>query len=85
MPVKSSSEKSWTRLVSIGFELAAAIGGFTLVGYWWDRHFGSTPWGVLTGALLGLVGGMYNLVRQSLLATRNAGGETKKTNGDGER
>ena len=62
---------SWTRLAGIGFELVAAVGAFMLVGYWWDRHFGTAPKGMLVGAALGLIGGMYNLIRQSLLATRN--------------
>ncbi len=61
----------WTRLAGIGFELVAAVGAFMLVGFWWDRHFGTAPKGMLVGAVLGLVGGMYNLIRQSLLATRN--------------
>jgi F0F1-type ATP synthase assembly protein I len=64
---------SWTRLSGIGFELAAAVAGFTLTGYWWDRHFGTGPWGVLTGAVLGLVGGMYNLIRKSLRITKKDG------------
>jgi F0F1-type ATP synthase assembly protein I len=63
---------SWLQLTSIGFELAAAVLGFSLLGWWVDRHFGTHPWGVLGGALLGLVGGMYNLVRESLWATRQA-------------
>jgi F0F1-type ATP synthase assembly protein I len=78
---KAKTDSSWVRLTSIGFELAAAIAGFTLAGYWWDRHFGTSPWGTLTGVILGLVGGMYNLIRQSLLASRNMGsgtGTTKK-------
>lgn len=58
------------QLASIGVELAAAVLGFTLLGWWVDHHFGTHPWGVLVGALLGLVGGMYNLVRESLWATR---------------
>lgn len=64
--------RPWLRLANAGFELAAAIGGFVLVGYWVDRHFGVGPWGVLTGALLGLVGGMYNLVKGALVASREA-------------
>lgn len=60
------------RLANAGFELAAAIGGFTLVGYWIDRHYETGPWGVLTGALLGLVGGLYNLIRASLTAASEA-------------
>jgi F0F1-type ATP synthase assembly protein I len=73
----------WMRLSGLGIELVAAIGGFTLAGYFWDRYFGTGPWGLLTGAILGLVGGMYNLIRQSLSATRQSGRGT--TNGDGEK
>lgn len=60
------------QLASIGIELAAAVLGFSLLGWWVDRHFGTHPWGALGGALLGLVGGMYNLVRESLWAARQA-------------
>lgn len=65
-----SGQSGWARLAGMGFELVAAVGGLTLVGYWWDRHFGTAPKGLLVGAVLGLIGGMYNLIRQSLLATR---------------
>jgi ATP synthase protein I len=63
---------SWLRFSGIGFEFAAAVAGFTLVGYWIDRHFGSGPWGLLVGMGLGLVGGTYNLIRSALAATREA-------------
>lgn len=76
---------SWTRLAGMGFELVAAVGAFVLVGYWWDRHFGTGPKGVITGAVLGLIGGMYNLIRQSLLATREAAGGSDTTDGDKKR
>ncbi|HEX7183774.1 MAG TPA: AtpZ/AtpI family protein [Thermoanaerobaculia bacterium] len=76
----SKQRASWVRLSGIGFELVAAVAGFTLIGYWWDRHFQTEPWGLLVGALLGLVGGMYNLIRQSLLASREAGSGPKTTN-----
>jgi F0F1-type ATP synthase assembly protein I len=83
LPEEPKPSSDWSRLSSIGFELAAAVGGFIFVGYLWDRHFGSRPWGTLIGAVLGLTGGMYNLIRQTLMATRDAGTRTK--NGDGER
>jgi F0F1-type ATP synthase assembly protein I len=76
---------SWTRLAGIGFELVAAVGTFILVGYWWDRHFGTGPKGVVVGAVLGLIGGMYNLIRQSLLATREVAGGPETTDGDTKR
>ena len=78
-------QASWTKLSGIGIELAAAVAGFTLVGYWWDRHFHTQPWGLLIGIALGLVGGMYNLIRQSLIASREAASSSKTTDGDKRR
>ena len=78
-------QASWTKLSGIGIELAAAVAGFTLVGYWWDRHFHTQPWGLLIGIALGLVGGMYNLIRQSLIASREAASGPKTTDGDKRR
>ena len=75
----------WQALSGIGFELVAAVAGFTLIGYWWDRHFGSRPWGLLTGAVLGLIGGMYNLIRQSLSAFKGEGDGGKTSDGDPKR
>jgi F0F1-type ATP synthase assembly protein I len=84
MPEKQKS-RSLGALSGIGFELAAAVAGFTLAGYFWDRHFGSSPWGVLIGAALGVIGGTYNMIRQSLSITREPSSENKKPSGDGER
>jgi F0F1-type ATP synthase assembly protein I len=69
-------------LAGIGFELVAAVGAFVLVGYWWDRHFGTGSNGVIVGAVLGVIGGMYNLIRQSLSATREAAGGSDTSDGD---
>ncbi len=66
---------SWIRHAGIGLELAGAVAGFALLGYWIDRHFGSKPWGLVVGLVLGLVGGLYNLVRESLAASREARAE----------
>jgi F0F1-type ATP synthase assembly protein I len=85
MPEKLKQESSWIQLSGIGFELVGAVVGFTLVGYWWDRHFGTGPWALVTGIALGLVGGMYNLIRKSLLASKEAGSGPKNTNGDTKR
>jgi F0F1-type ATP synthase assembly protein I len=52
-------------MAGLGFELAAAVAGFAMVGYWVGRHYGNPALGLLIGSLLGLVGGMYNLIRAS--------------------
>lgn len=54
------------RLAGVGLEFAAAVAGLTLLGAWIDRHYGSTPWGVLIGAGIGVIGGTYNLIRQAI-------------------
>jgi F0F1-type ATP synthase assembly protein I len=59
------------RLSGAGFELAAGVAGFVLLGLWFDRRFGTKPWGILSGALLGIVGGSYNLIRVALLSAPN--------------
>lgn len=84
MPEEQKSTSSWVRLSGIGVELLAAIAGFTLIGYWLDRKFDTEPWGLLIGALLGVIGGMYNVIRQALRATREAGSGHKTTDGDGK-
>jgi ATP synthase protein I len=79
MPVKDKQLPGWVRHAGIGLELAGAVAGFALVGYWIDRHFGSKPWGLVIGLVLGMVGGLYNLVRESLEATREARAEDQAT------
>jgi F0F1-type ATP synthase assembly protein I len=64
--------RPWMRLAGVGFELAAAVGGFALVGHFIDRWKDSHPKGLLIGAVLGLIGGMYNLIKASLAANRDA-------------
>jgi len=78
----SKQRAGWVKLSGIGIELAAAVAGFTLLGTWWDRHHGTAPWGLLIGLGLGLVGGVYNLIRQSLVASKEAGRSPQTTNDD---
>ena len=67
----------WTRHSGIGVEFAAAVAGLALLGYWIDAHYGTGPWGVLIGAALGLIGGTYNLIRQSMAAFRQLDQEAR--------
>jgi F0F1-type ATP synthase assembly protein I len=52
------------RLAGAGLELAATLVGACLLGYWIDRRFGTDPWGLLICAGIGIVGGLYNLIRR---------------------
>lgn len=68
MPEPKRDRPSWIRYSGLGIELAAAFLGFALLGYWVDHHYETEPWGLLIGAVLGLIGGMYNMVREALAA-----------------
>jgi F0F1-type ATP synthase assembly protein I len=66
------SKRTVTGLAGLGFELAAAVGGFAFVGYWIGKHYGNPALGLLIGSLLGLVGGMYNVIRATLASQRGS-------------
>lgn len=51
-------------------ELAAAVVGCTLLGLWIDRRYDTEPWGVLIAGMVGIVGGLYNFVREASRAAR---------------
>src|SRR5438128_1402864 len=76
------------RLAGLGVELAAAVVGGSLLGYWIDRRFGTAPLWLLICAGIGVIGGLYNLIRQALKETgsvnRNAArDQSRRTSGDG--
>lgn len=62
-PSKEGSNSALAVALSVGWELAS----FSLLGvglgYWFDGHFESSPWGTLVGALFGIVIGLYRLIR----------------------
>jgi len=70
---------NWVRWSGIGVEVVGAVIGLTFVGYCIDDRYGCRPWGVLIGAGLGLIGGMYNLIRESLAAVKES--ENQSTTG----
>lgn len=75
MANKDRGRPTWVRFSGIGVEFAGVVIGFTLIGLWIDRHYDKSPWGVVIGASLGLIGGMYNLIRESLKASKDAAAE----------
>jgi F0F1-type ATP synthase assembly protein I len=79
-----SKRRASTRLAGLGFELAAAVAGFALVGYWVGKYYGNPALGLLIGSLLGLVGGMYNLFRTTLASQRRLTDQEQKTDSDSD-
>lgn len=51
------------RVLSLGIELAAAIGGLGWLGDWLDRRWQTNHWLLFSGILLGTVGGCWNIYK----------------------
>lgn len=57
--------------------------GFTLLGAWYDRWQGTSPWGVVAGIVLGWAVGLYELYQVfRILSRRQSSFRTKKDRGD---
>jgi ATP synthase protein I len=61
-PSKSSSSPG-RAAAGAGVEVAGGILLFAGLGYLVDRWLGTWPWGMITGCLLGLAGGMYLVIQ----------------------
>ncbi|HEB60706.1 MAG TPA: AtpZ/AtpI family protein [Phycisphaeraceae bacterium] len=59
------------RISGMGSELVGSILGMALLGYFADRWFSTKPYLLMTGALLGLIGGFYNFLKQALRENRD--------------
>lgn len=69
MPKQDAS--NWARVFGLGLEIAVGIGLGVFVGTWFDRKYHSDPWGVLIGAILGLAGGTYLLIKEAIRANKD--------------
>lgn len=65
------SSRLW-RLSGMGSELAFGVIGMALLGFLLDRWLKTTPWIMLAGALLGVIGGGYNFIRKALAENKAA-------------
>lgn len=70
-------------MAGMGFELAAAVTGFTFLGLWIDRRFGTEPRALLICAAIGVVGGLYNFVRTARIAAAAADRKARAKGRDG--
>ena len=64
-------EANWGRFAGLGLEVAIGVGLGVLVGYWIDKRAGTAPWGLVIGAMLGLAGGMYLLLKAVMRFNRD--------------
>jgi len=79
-----SKRRASARLAGLGFELAGAVAGFALVGYWVGKYYGNPALGLLIGSMLGLVGGMYNLIRATLASQQGSADRGRRSDSDSD-
>lgn len=78
---ENDRERNRSRLMrysGMGFEFAGGMIGLVLVGMLIDWKFATGPWGVVVGAGLGVVGGMYNFIRQAQQMLQDDAGYAKR-------
>jgi F0F1-type ATP synthase assembly protein I len=54
------------RYLAVGLEVAIGVALGYGIGWWLDKRYGWSPWGVTVGAMLGLTGGLYLLIKDAL-------------------
>jgi F0F1-type ATP synthase assembly protein I len=59
----ASSSAHWMGMASLGFEFVIAVLLPGALGWWLDGRFGSRPWIMLVGGLLGFIAGLRILMR----------------------
>jgi len=62
----SEQDSNWSSLAGIGLQIGVGVGLGCLVGWWLDKKFGWSPWGIVVGSMLGLASGMYLMIKETL-------------------
>ena len=54
------------RGITYGVQILVGVGLGLLIGQWLDNRYGWGPWGTTVGAMLGLSGGLYLLIKDAI-------------------
>ncbi|MDW8235700.1 MAG: AtpZ/AtpI family protein [Bacteroidia bacterium] len=60
---KPKPSDSWRRALSVGIEIVAIMGLWTLIGYLVERYLGFSPYGLLIAALGGVAHVLWVILR----------------------
>ena len=67
---KHSTTQQLAPYLGLGMQLAGAMAGFGALGWWLDGKFGTEPWLLVTGVVLGGTGGMISVIRSAIRSSR---------------
>lgn len=71
------SFREYSPYLTLGFQLAAAVVVFLLIGVWLDDRWNTSPWLKLTGLFLGTVGGFIKFFTTVSRLSREEEGKKK--------
>lgn len=68
---KANGPPSGLEFAGLGFQFAAAIILFLLLGKWLDDKLGTDPWLLVAGVIIGAAGGFYSMYRKLMRPPRD--------------
>ncbi len=66
--------------MTLGIQIAAAVVLFLFIGKYADKAFGTKPWLMVTGIMLGFTGGMIHFFREVIELSKKEEDERRKKN-----
>ena len=82
---RSKQGLSGAEFAGIGVQFALTILVFVFAGVWLDKRFGTSPWLVLVGVVIGAGGGFYSMYLKAVRATKGGPPPTGGSKRDSER
>ena len=72
MPKKDNGgDDQHANMAMIGLQVAIGLGVGLAVGSWLDKRYGWSPWGSTIGAMIGMAGGLYLLIKEGFRANKD--------------
>ena len=62
---ENGNQDLW-KYAGLGTQLTLTVAVFAGLGWWLDRHFGWSPWGLLGFGIAGIAVSMYQFLRDAL-------------------
>jgi F0F1-type ATP synthase assembly protein I len=62
-PEKAGSGRTPWSYAGLGLQFAGTVGLFTWMGYYLDKRYGWSPWGLISLSMISVIGGLYLLIK----------------------